>query len=118
MAALTIQTINGTAAAITTTSASSGGDTWANTGSEFLYIKNGGGEAVTVTITAQITSVESTTYGTLTKSDVTTSVAAGTSVVLGGFSTASFNDTNGEANITYSGVTSVTVGVLITDTKN
>ena len=112
MAELTVQQITETGAAATYVAATAEGDTADNNGNMFLHIKNGGGGAITATITALTTSVDSGVYGDLTKANATIEVAAETEAFIGGFAPAAFNDGNGEIAITYSGVTSVTIAAL------
>ncbi len=113
MAELTLQQISETGGAATYVAATSGdGDTADNNGNMFLHIKNGGGGAITATITALTTSVDSGMYGDLTKANATIEVASEGEAFIGGFAPAAFNDGNGEIAITYSGVTSVTIAAL------
>jgi hypothetical protein len=112
MAELTVQQITETGGAATYVSAASGGDTANNNGHLFLHIKNGGGSEITVTVTAQTTTVDSGAYGDLTKANATIAVAASGEAFIGGFAPAAFNDGNGEIAITYTAVTSVTIAAL------
>lgn len=117
MAVLTIQTINEDGINnVSFTAVASGGDTVANDGKTFLFFKNASGGAITVTITAQVTSVDSETFGELTKSNATVSVPALEDSVsgeafIGGFSMGAFN-TDGQISITYSASTNLTVAAL------
>ena len=112
MAELTVQQITETGGAATYVSANGEGDTADNNGNMFLHIKNGGGGAITATITALTTSVESGMYGELRKSNSATILDAGTEAFVGGFAPAAFNDGNGEIAITYTAVTSLTIAAL------
>ena len=112
MAELTIQQITEAGGSVTYSAAAGGGDTADNGGSTFLNIKNGGGSEVTVTITAQTTSVESSIYGDLTKANASIAIESGAEAFIGPFKPSSFNNTDGEIAITYSGVTSVTIAAL------
>ena len=112
MAELTIQQITEAGGSVTYSAAAGGGDTADNGGSTFLNIKNGGGSEITVTITAQTTSVESSIYGDLTKANASIAIAASGEAFIGPFKPSSFNNTDGEIAITYSGVTSVTIAAL------
>ena len=112
MAELTVQQITETGAAATYVAATAEGDTADNNGNMFLHIKNGSGGAITVTITALTTSVESGMYGELRKSNSATILDAGTEAFVGGFAPAAFNDGNGEIAITYTAVTSLTIAAL------
>jgi len=92
--------------------AAGGGDTFANDGDALLYVKNGGGGSVTVTITAQAVSLTVPGRGAMTKANAGGAVAAGADRVFGPFPPASFNNASGQVAVTYSGVTSVTVAAL------
>jgi hypothetical protein len=81
------------------------GDSWVNTGKELFFIKNGGGSPVTITeVLAASAGVDG--IAPVSRQIV---VAAGASIIVGPFATGAYNDTNGFMNITYSGVTSVSV---------
>jgi|TARA_R100001594_G_C4028421_1_gene260758 hypothetical protein len=112
MAELTVQQITEAGGAATYVAANAGGDTADNNGNLFLHIKNGGGSEITVTITAQTTSVESGAYGELTKANASVAVAGSGEAFIGGFAPAAFNDGDSEIAITYSAVTSVTIAAL------
>lgn len=86
--------------------AAAGGDEFGNTGREFIEVINGGGGAITVTITAQ-GSGHGQDY-----EDETISVGASDQAKIGPFSPLVFNDSNQRVQVTYSGVTSVTVAVF------
>lgn len=86
--------------------ASAGGDNFVNSGKAFLIVKNGGTEAVTVTINSQTPC----NYGF--DHDIQVSVGAADESWIGPFPKARFNDQNANVQITYSGVTSVTVAVV------
>jgi hypothetical protein len=85
--------------------ATAGGDSWANTGKEMLYIKNGGVSSVTLTMTFAPTAK----IDGVAPSSPTATIATGESHILGPFPTGTYNDANGLMQLTYSGVTSVTV---------
>lgn len=87
-------------------SAAGGGDSFANTGKEFLHVKNDDASSKTVTIVTQ------STVDGLSVSDRTVTVPAGESRMIGPFQTAIYNDDNSRVNVTYSAVTSVTVAVF------
>lgn len=86
--------------------ASAGGDDFANSGKTFLIVKNGGAGAVTVMINSQAPC----SYGF--DHDIQVSVAAGDESWIGPFSKARFNNQDGKVQVTYSGVTSVTVAAV------
>ncbi len=86
--------------------ADAGGDQFANSGAEFFRIHNGGGAQITVTIATQL-AVDGEAVA-----DKTVDVPAGESRVIGPFPTGLYNDSSNNIQLTYSGVTSVTVGVF------
>lgn len=106
MATLTVQAISRAGLEPTLQAAASGGDQFANTGREFVRIDNGGGSAVTVTVTTP------QTVDGLAVADRTVSVPAGETRLVGPFPTANYNDASGRVQLAYSGVTSVTVAAL------
>ncbi len=105
MATLTVIAPTYAGATFTTVSAAGGGDKFVNTGNELLYIKNGGGGSITLTLDAQ-------TIAGLTITDPTVAVAAGAEKIIGPFDPKYFTDSSGFLNLSYSGVTSVTVAVI------
>lgn len=91
------------------TAAAGGGDQFANTGSERFYIKNGDASSHDVTFDCP----NACSFGvTNAAHDVTVSVPAGEEYLIGPFPKGRFNDVNGFVQVTYSAVTSVTVGVI------
>lgn len=89
--------------------AAGGGDTFAHSGKEVLFITNGGGGSITVTLTSRADN-----FGqVLTAHDITRTVAAGATAVIGATEASKFRDSaTGLVNVTYTGVTSVTVALL------
>lgn len=106
MATLATQSI--TTAGITPTfaAAAGGGDKCLPSTGTYLHVKNGGGSPVTVTL------VTPATVDTLAVGDRAVVVAAGAEAKIAVPDTLYRNPTDGLADITYSGVTSVTVGVF------
>ena len=92
MAELTVQQITESGGAATYVAATADGDVADNNGNLFLHIKNGGGAEITVTITAQTTTVDSGAYGDLTKANASIAVAGSGEAFIGGFAPAAFND--------------------------
>jgi hypothetical protein len=95
--------------------AAGGGDQVVNTdGGTFLHIKNGSGGSITVTVAEQIsgTTVTDPNLGKLTKANATKAIAAGAEAFFGPFKKQGFNDVNGNIQITYSSVTSLTIAAL------
>ena len=114
MATIAIQTINDAGRTPTYAAATTGaGDVADNAGNMFLHVKNGSGSEVTVTVTAQTTTVESQQYGTLTKANVTKAIAGGADAFIGPFKTKAFNNASNQIVVTYSAVTSVTVAAFV-----
>tara|TARA_R100001440_G_scaffold4870_2_gene10746 strand:+ start:352 stop:702 length:351 start_codon:yes stop_codon:yes gene_type:complete len=109
MATITVQTITESGITPTFASATAEGDVMDNDGKTFLMIKNGSGGSITVTITAQVTSVKTQLFGETTKSNATIAVGAGAEGMIGPFSPSAFNTNDSQISITYSGVTGVTV---------
>lgn len=106
MATLTATSVVRAGAVITGASASAGGDKFATTGKEFLYVKNGDGSSHSV-----IFAVAKTVDG-LAVASRTVAVAAGAEALIGPFKPSEYNDVNGFVQVTYSAVTSVTVAVF------
>jgi hypothetical protein len=110
MATLTVQTAVIAGTAVTFAAAAGGGDQFANSGNERVIIKNGSGAPITVTFDSPTTC----SFGTTANAahDLAVSVAAGAETMVGPLSTDKFNDANGNVQITYSGVTSLTIAVV------
>lgn len=102
MATLTPQVISPDGDAITPVAAAGGGDSVNIDAHGFLLVTNGGGSPVTVTMV-----VPGSEYG-VARADIATSVPAGATRYFGPL-VADLADTDGLIDITYSGVTSVTV---------
>jgi hypothetical protein len=110
MANLSTQTITRAGIGPTYAAAAGGGDTFTPDVDTFSHVKNGSGSPITVTVVTPRTDQESGQA----IADVTVSVPATTGErMIGPFPHNSFADpTDGLADITYSGVTSLTVAVL------
>lgn len=106
MANLSVETIIRNGLNPTFNAAAGGGDEFANTGKEFIHLKNGDGSPMTVTIVTQIT-VDAQAVG-----DRAVVVGAGEERIIGPFPSAEYNDSGGLVQLTYSAVTSLTVAVL------
>ena len=112
MAALTVQSINRAGAAPSYVACTGGGDTVVPGSNTFLHVKNGSGGALTVNLaipaaTAQFPNVPYTT-------PVAVSVPAAGERMIGPLPPQLFADSSisGSMNITYSGVTSLTIGAF------
>jgi hypothetical protein len=105
--ALTVQAIANTGTVVTLAAANVDGNWFINNGKTFLEVANGGGSPINVIIDSPITCNQGGTH------DVTVAVAAGATKHIGPFEKGQFNDTTtGYVNITYSGVTSVTIAAV------
>lgn len=106
MAILTVSAQVPSGATFTPVAAAGGGDSFANDGATSLYVKNGSGAPITVTIPAQA----ACNFGVSNAAhDIVRAVPAGAENRLGPFAPGLYNDANGRVQITYSGVTSLTV---------
>ena len=116
MALLTAQKINDLGVIETLVSANAGGDAFVNSGVEVIHIQNGhASDARVVTVTAQVTNIHHQQFGTVTKSNITKTVAAGQDAFIGPFKQGAFNDANNKVQITYNGGTTLKVAVLYLD---
>lgn len=95
-------------------SAAGGGDQFANPSDARTYLEvlNGSGGSITVTITAQNTTFAVPGKGNLTAANGGGAVAAGAARVFGPFPAEIYNDSSGNVQVTYSGVTSLTVQAI------
>jgi len=113
MALLTRASLTEAGVVATGVAANAGGDTVNNAdGKAALFIHNGSGGAITVTITVQNASFASDQFGVITKSSIAVVVAAGARAVIAKVPPAAYNNGNGELAITYSGVTSLFVQAI------
>jgi hypothetical protein len=110
MAVLSVQVPTTAGPTFTAAAAAVGGDSFVNTGVEFFYVKNGSGGALTVTFDSPGTC----SFGLAASAshDLAVSVGAGVEKIIGPFPRDRFSDANGSVQVTYSGVTSLTVAVL------
>lgn len=93
--------------------ASAGGDLMPNDGHTLLHVKNGGAGSITVTVTAQVASRDvGPGYGSYARADVVATVGAGAERFIGPLPRLAFNNASGQAAVSYSGVTSVTVAAI------
>ena len=107
MATLSVQQIT-TAGVVPASlvSAAGGGDQFPNNGKTFFDVANGGGGSIMVTIASQVACSQGSTHNT------TVSVAASATKRIGPFDVSRYNDGNGMVQVSYSGVSSVTVGAF------
>jgi hypothetical protein len=90
--------------------AAGGGDSFANTGVEFFYAKNASGGSITITFDSPNTCTFELTANAA--HDLAVVLAAGEERIMGPFPPGRFNDGNNLVQITYSGVTTLTVTPL------
>lgn len=110
MATLVTQEITRLGVGPTYAAAAGGGDSFTPGDDTFLHVKNAGGGAITVTVaTPGASPIPNVTY---TLAGVSVPATTGERMI-GPFPKAFFADaTDGLADITYSGVASVTIGVF------
>lgn len=106
MADLTVVTPARSANLFALESAAGGGDAFLNSAKRFLVIDNADGSPMTLTLVTQ------NTVDGEAVDDKTIVVAAGTRQLLGPFPPAIYNDNDDKVQLTYSAVTSLTVGVI------
>lgn len=97
-------------AALAHQAASGGGDTFANSGRERLHVVNADSAAHTVHVVKQAKCNFGQTHTTDTSDDFV--VPAGQDRLLPAFDPSIYNDGAGLVHVTYTAVTSVTVGVI------
>jgi hypothetical protein len=103
MANIPVTNVTPSGVAVTYAAAAGGGDSFSNSGNEELAIRNASGAPITATLTA----VGRCSHGFL--HDLAIAVAANSEVRVADIDVRRFGST---VNITYSGVTSVTVAVF------
>ena len=106
MAALVAQLISRTGIAPEFAAAAALGDYFANTGTEYIHVKNADAEPHTVTIATQVT------VDGLAVAERTLTVASGEEKICGPFPRNTYSDANGRVQLTYDAVTDVTIGVF------
>ena len=116
MALLIAQKVTDLGIVETMASASSTGDSFSNSGVEFLHVQNGHASAsYNVTVKAEVTNIHHQQFGSVTKANIVKAVAAGQDVYIGPFKQGAFNDARNRVQITYSAVTTLKVSVLYLD---
>ncbi len=112
MAVLAVNTVDRSGESITAllVAAAGGGDSFVNTGVEYIIVKNNtsGGGAVTLTITFVI----QTTVDSQVVTNRTVTVATQIEKIIGPFPTGIYNDANSRVNLTYSAVTDISLAVF------
>lgn len=110
MAILSVKSISPAGALAAPVAASGGGDTVRAGERTFISVANGGGASVTVTVND--TKTKTPVGAAAFNPDVQVVVAPGTTKFIGPLPAGRFANTSGLAEVTYSGVTSVTVGAF------
>jgi hypothetical protein len=85
--------------------AAAGGDQFANDGRTIFEASNASGGSITITFVSQRACDQGTVHNTAV------AVGAGVTKRIGPFIPSRYNDASGYVQVTYSGVTSLTVGV-------
>jgi len=106
LAVLSVQRITLAGLAPSMVAADVAGDEFGNGGRAYLHVNNGGASQITVTVD----SVKPCNYGE--DHDITVDVPAGEERLIGPFEPRRFNNSSGRVAVTYSDVTSVTVGAF------
>lgn len=106
MATLTKQNVVLTGLNPSFVAAAAGGDEFLNSGRAFIYVKNGGGSSINVTVDSQAPCSQGYDH------DAVVAIPAGEERMIGPFPKDRFNDASEKVQITYSGVTSVTIAVI------
>ncbi len=107
---LTPTAISTAGIADTVTAADVAGNTFTNTGYEFIEVINASGGSINVTLDAFPSGGQGSPDG-LTVTDPVVAVANGGRKRFGPFRKTTFNNASNKVTVTYSAVTSVTVGV-------
>lgn len=100
-------TESGTSSSMTACAVGSGGDSFSNSGQEFIRIQNTHGSvAYSIKITVQKTSINHPQYGVLNKSNIYNSIASpgstgANSILIGPFPQGAFNDATSKVIIKY-----------------
>lgn len=108
MALLTVQEVVKTGLVDSAAAADVAGDDFANDGNTLYNVINGGGSSINVTIASNYANPPSGTAN----SDIVVAVGAGVTAKIGPFPQSGYNDANGQCNVTYSAVTTVTVAAI------
>ena len=106
MSTLTVQVVSLAGIAPSYAAAGAGGDEFVNSGHEFLHVKNGHTSPQTVTANSQKACSQGFDH------DVAVAVPNGAERMIGPFPKDRFDDPAGKVQITYSGVTALTVAVV------
>ena len=69
-------------------------NTLTNSGKEFIYYTNSSGGSKVITITAEVTNVDSIMFGVLTKANAVKTIANGETIMIGPFPVSAYNATD------------------------
>jgi len=86
------------------------GDLAANNGKTFLHVKNGGASPINVTVASNYNNPPAGTA----QEDIVVAVANGSEKMIGPFNMQGYNTVDGNIEITYSAVISVTIAAIST----
>ena len=86
--------------------ASAGGNEFENSGREFIHVKNGHTSPQTVTVNSQVVCNQGFDH------DVAVAIPASEERMIGPFPQSRFNDAGGKVQVTYSGVTALTIAAV------
>jgi hypothetical protein len=106
MAVLTVQPISLAGEAPDYVAANAGGDKVAASRSNFIHVKNGSGGSITVTLDSVVACNQGSDH------NIAVAIPAGQERMIGPFDPGRFADSAGDVNISYSGVTSLTIGAF------
>ncbi|HHY47100.1 MAG TPA: hypothetical protein GX506_07370 [Firmicutes bacterium] len=106
MAVLTVQKLANSGITPTYSAADVAGDKFANNGRTFLVVKNGSASAITVTVNSQKQCDQGFDH------DITVNVPASGEKWIGPLDPNRFNNAQGQVEVAYSAVTSVTVAAI------
>jgi len=107
MATLTPQVITLLGITPSLEAAAAGGDEFVNSGRDFIHIKNGDAAAMDVTIDSQVDCNQGVDH------DIVVNIPATSGEkFIGPFPKSRFNDPGNKVQISYSAVTSVTIGIV------
>lgn len=106
MATLTVQQIVRAGLEAAYASCAGGGDEFANSGDEFIHIINGHSSPQTVTIVSQ------STVDGLAVADREVEITNAEERMIGPFPASTYNDGDGLVQLTYDGVTALTIAII------
>jgi len=104
--ALTVQSMVNTGLEATYAACNADGNYFTNNGETFLHVINGSGGDITVTVDSPTECSQGETH------DIAVVVTAGEERMIGPLNQSRFNDDDGRAQVTYSGVTSLTAAAI------